>query len=56
VTVSLLVCEDVRVAFSFEASMLSVGWDVLWNVTDKRLEDRVLKRAEKDSSLPGKSA
>jgi hypothetical protein len=26
--------EDVCVAFSFEASMLSVGWHVLWNVTD----------------------
>jgi hypothetical protein len=38
VTVSLLVlCKDVRVASSFEASMLSVGWHVLWNVTDKRV-------------------
>ena len=34
VTVSLLVlCEDVRVTFSFEASILSVGWHVLWNGT-----------------------
>jgi hypothetical protein len=32
VTVSVLVlCEDVRV----EASILSVGWHVLWNVTDR---------------------
>jgi hypothetical protein len=39
VTVSLLVlCEDVRVAFSFEESMSSVEWHVLWNVTtDKRV-------------------
>jgi hypothetical protein len=37
-TVSLLVLfEDVRVAFSLEASMLCVGWHVLWNVTDKRV-------------------
>ena len=36
-TDSLLVsCGDVRVAFSREASMLSVGWHVLWNVADKR--------------------
>jgi hypothetical protein len=28
-------CEDGRVAFSLEASMLPVGWHVLWNVTDK---------------------
>jgi hypothetical protein len=32
-----VLCEDVRVAFSFEASMLSVGWHLLWNVTDKRV-------------------
>jgi hypothetical protein len=38
VTVSLLVlCKDVRVAFSFEASKLSVGWHELWNVTDKKV-------------------
>ena len=37
-TVSLLeLCEDVRMTFSFEASMLSFGWHVLWNATDKRL-------------------
>ena len=30
-------CEDVRVTFSFEASMLSEEWHVLWNVTDKRV-------------------
>jgi hypothetical protein len=38
VTDSLLVlCEDIRVAFSLEASRLSVGWHVLWNVTGKRV-------------------
>ena len=36
VTVSLLLLsEDVSVAFSFEPSMLSVGWHLMWNVTDK---------------------
>ena len=38
VTTSLLeLCEDVRVALSFKALMLSGGWHVLWNVTDKRV-------------------
>ena len=32
-----ILCEDVCETFSFEPSMLPVGWHVLWNVTDKRV-------------------
>ena len=40
VTVSLLaLCRDALVKFSFEVSMWSVGWHVLWNVTDKGLDE-----------------
>ena len=38
VTVALLVLfGDFRVAFSLEASMLSIGLHMLWNVTGKRV-------------------
>jgi hypothetical protein len=31
----LMQCEDVRVAFSLEASKVSWGWHVLRNITNK---------------------
>ena len=41
-TALLVLFEDVCGAFSFEASMLPVGWHVLTNETDRRLYGQLL--------------